>query len=297
MRMENWRKGVAVFAGVLLPLPLLVLLWGLLRQEVPAEILPGVRVSPMLTHDQRMRLTTYLRECGSGTPCERPLGCLYASRYRQAYCTDSQCMTDTQCEEDEVCRPLATEDHGLLVRICVPIGVRQEGENCDPSPKDKGHSCSAGLVCAGHDYNWCGRQCHPGAQAECPEGFFCADIEPEPTCLPTCEKQGCPEGQQCVRFEEGASVCSHVYGPNCQQTPCPEGRSCRVLTQAEHPGKAWMECIERCGKELPPCGAGKVCDVWQCLPDCDPQGLAVCGDGFRCRQSWPDSPMACRPDW
>src|SRR5205823_3392474 len=131
----------------------------------------------------------YLRECESSTACERPLGCLYESRYRQAYCSDSQCMTDMQCQEDEVCRPLATKDNGLLVRICVPIGVRQEGENCDPAPKDKGYSCAAGLVCAGHDYHWCGRPCRLGAQAECPKGFFCADAEPAPACLPTCEKQ------------------------------------------------------------------------------------------------------------
>ena len=73
---ESWRKRVAVFVGVLLPLPLLLLLWGLLKPEVPADGAPGVRVSPMLTHDQRMRLMTYGRHCGPGKEkCEPPLGC------------------------------------------------------------------------------------------------------------------------------------------------------------------------------------------------------------------------------
>jgi hypothetical protein len=283
---------------VVLTLPLVLLLWILLRPEVPVEAPTGVRISPMLDNEQRMRLTTYRRECGSHAECEPPLGCLFEARYNQSYCTDSQCITNAQCPEDQVCRNLATHESGPLVRICVPIGVRQEGESCDPAPQDKGHSCAAGLMCSGHNDSWCGRPCRPGAQAgECPEGFFCADTDSEPTCLPTCEKRGCPEGQHCVRFEEGTSVCARVYGPNCQEAHCPEGRVCRVLTQPPHPEKAWMECLERCGKGLPPCGAGKVCDVWQCLPTCDPQGPDVCGEGYRCRQRWPDTPFACRPDW
>lgn len=289
------RLGV-VLAGVLLPLPLL-LLWGVLRPQVP-EAPAGGRITPMLDHEQRMRLPSYLHECVSNTECEPPLGCVYESRYRQAYCTDSQCLTDTQCPEGHLCRPLATIQPGLLVRLCVPLGVRKEGESCDPSPKDKGHACEAGLICAGRDYHWCGRPCHLEArETECPEGFFCSDTGPEPVCLPTCATQGCAEGQQCVRFEEGASVCARVYGPNCQQSLCPEGRKCRVLTQPTHPSNAWMECLERCGEGLPPCGVGKVCDVWLCLPGCDPQGPNVCGDGYRCRQGWPDTPFACRPDW
>jgi hypothetical protein len=294
----NGRMIAGGCTGMLLPLPLVLLLWALLKPALPLETPAGVRLSPMLDHEQHMRLTTYRRECGPGAGCEPPLGCLYESRYRQAYCTDSQCMTDAQCPEDQVCRALATKEAGLLVRICVPVGVRQEGENCDPAPKDKGHACVAGMVCGGHDTSWCGRPCHLGSHTgECPEGFFCADTGPEPVCLPTCETRGCPEDEQCVQFEEGASVCAHVYGANCQQSPCPEDRKCWVLTRPPHPRKAWMECLERCGKEFPPCGAGKLCDVWQCLPSCDPQGPNLCGEGYRCRQPWPDSPFACHPDW
>jgi hypothetical protein len=294
----NWRTAGVGCTGLLLPLPLLLLLWGVLRPEVPAESPAGARISPMLDNEQRMRLATYRHECGPRVECEPPLGCLYESRYRQAYCTDSQCLTDAQCPEDQLCRALATKQNGPLVRICVPIGVRQEGESCHPAPKDKGHACVAGLVCGGRNDSWCSRPCRPGAQeAVCPEGFFCADTRPEPVCLPTCERQGCPEGQHCVQFDEGASACARVYGPNCQESPCPEGLGCWVLTNPPRPGKAWMECIERCGEGLPSCGAGKVCDVWLCLPECNPQGADVCGEGYRCQQPSPDRPFACRPVW
>jgi len=294
----SWRKVAAICVSVLLPLPLVLLLWALLKPDVPAGPGRGMHVSPMLDNEQRMRLLTYRHECRSGAECEPPLACLFEARYNQAYCTDSQCMLDAQCPENHACRPLATKDSGLLVRICVPIGERHEGEYCDPAPRDKGHACAAGLVCSGHDYHWCGRPCRPGAQATgCPEGFFCAETAPEPICLPTCTERECPEGQHCVRFEEGASVCARVYGPNCRESPCADGQVCRALTAPTHPGKIWMECIERCGKDASPCGPGKVCDGWQCLPSCSPQSPGVCEEGFRCRQPWPDSPFACHPDW
>jgi hypothetical protein len=294
----TWRTALVGCAGTLLPLPLALLMWLLVKPPVPTETQVGSPIGPMLTQEQRSRLSTYRRECGSGSDCEPPLGCLYESRYRQAYCTDSQCMTDAQCPEGQVCRPLATKETGPLVRLCIPVGVRQEGESCNPAPKDKGYACAAGLVCGGKNYSWCARPCRLSAQvAECPEGFFCADTVPEAVCLPTCEGRECPEGQSCVRLDEGASTCAHVYGAQCQHSPCPEEQACRVLTNPPHPGKAWMECIERCGKGYPACGTGKVCDVWQCLPGCEPQAADACGEGYRCGQPSPDRPSACRPDW
>ncbi len=239
---------------------------------------------------------TYGRDCESSAECEPPLGCVWAARYNRSYCTDSQCTTDAQCSEGQVCRKLATEEHGQFVRVCTPVGVRQEGENCNDIPSDQKSACAAGLVCAGKD-GWCARPCQPGAPVQCPNGFFCADTTPEPACLPTCEKRGCPEGQQCLRFEEGSSQCEHVYGDNCQQTSCPEGQECHMLPAPSQPGKAWLWCVELCRKDSPRCSAGKVCDGWKCIPACDPQGPAICAEGFRCRQQEPDSLLGCRPDW
>ncbi len=292
----NWRPLLPVCVGVLLILPLLLLLGMILRPETGSETPTRVRISPVLDGEQRARLLTYKRPCLSSAECEPPLGCLYQSRYRHAFCTDSQCATDAQCPEGQACRELATKREGPLVRLCIPVGARQEGENCFPAPEDQESACAAGLLCAGMN-GWCARTCHPGAQGECPEGFFCADTTPQPACLPTCEQRGCPAGQQCIRFDEGSSMCAHVYGTNCQQSPCPEGQRCSVFGNPAQPGKAWFECVERCGKNLPPCSAESFCDDYQCLPRCDPQGADICAEGFRCRQPWPDLPFACRPDW
>jgi hypothetical protein len=295
------RKLVAIFAGVLLPLPLVLLLWGLLKPEVPAQAPPGVRISPMLNNEQRMRLVTYGRHCGPGAECEPPLGCLFDPRYPRSTCTDSHCLTDAQCQEGEVCQSLATWGGGPQVRVCVPIGPRQEGEGCVELPRDKANACAAGLLCGGREQGWCARPCRMGDTQNCPESFFCADTVPQPLCLPTCATRQCPAGQQCIPLGEGASVCVQVYGPQCQQTPCPEGRKCDVAYEPQYPGKVWMECVEKCGEDLPACGAGKVCDGWHCLPACDPHGPAeACGEGYHCSRSWEEGPFSCQPlywDW
>jgi Cys-rich repeat protein len=292
----NGRTLLSVCAGVLLPVPLVVLLGMLLHPEQALEAETGARISPMLDGEQRMRLVTYRRDCETSAECEPPLGCLYSFRYWHAYCIDSECLTDAQCPEGQVCLKLATQQSGPLVRQCIPVGMRQEGENCHRVPEDQKGACAAGLVCAGR-YAWCALPCHLDTPEECPEGFFCADTTPEPACLPTCEKRGCPAGQQCIQFLEGASQCMQVYGTNCQESPCPEGRQCQVMPDPPHPGKAWLWCVEKCGKDRPPCPTGKVCSEYECVPACDPQDPAACAEGFRCRKPWPDSPFGCQPDW
>jgi Cys-rich repeat protein len=292
----NRRTLLTVCVGLLLPLPLALLLGTLLQPEHGQAALTGMIVSPMLDGEQRARLATYRRRCFSTAECEPPLGCLYEDRYRQAYCTDSQCATDTQCPEGQVCRALASQGSDLFVRACIPVGLRQEGEHCYRLPANQKSACVEELMCGGR-YGWCARPCRLGKQNECSEGFFCADTRPQPACLPTCEKEGCPAGQHCIRFEEGASMCARVYGTHCQQTPCSGGQRCKVFANPPQPGKVWMNCVERCGKDLPPCSAGRVCDGYECVPACDPQGPSVCAEGYRCRQPWPDDPFGCHPDW
>ncbi len=295
-RTMNWRTPLRVCMGVLLSLPLILLLGSLLQPAVGTETSTGVRISPMLDTEQRMRLITYRRPCRSSAECDPPLGCLFQSRYGQATCIDSQCATDAQCPEGQTCRMLATKENGPLVRICIPVGERNEGERCHPVPEDQKSACAPGLLCGGMN-GWCARPCHLGVPEECPEGFFCAGTTPAPVCLPSCERHGCPAGQQCIQFDEGTSQCAQVYGTNCQQTPCPGGRRCSVLSAPRQPQKAWLWCVERCGKDLPPCPSGLFCDDYECIPACDPQGTALCAEGFRCRLPWPDLPFGCHPDW
>ena len=211
-------------------------------------------------------------------------------------CTDSQCTVDQECPAGLRCGKLPTEKSDMLVRACIAVGVRREGEYCHRFPDTQESACAEGLLCAGKE-GWCARSCRLDKQGPCPEGFFCADTVPEPACLPTCEKQGCPAGQHCIRFEEGASRCVHVYGVNCQQAPCPGEQRCSVRVEPKHPEKAWLRCIEWCRKEPPRCPAGMSCGEYFCIPACDPDGSLVCPEGYRCERGKRDGAFGCTPDW
>ncbi|SEM24293.1 hypothetical protein SAMN05444354_113159 [Stigmatella aurantiaca] len=239
------RKTVLVgLAGGLLPIPLILLMAGALRPTSPETAPGGRRISPVLDTEMRTKLSTYRRSCGPGRPCEAPLGCVWDTRIFTQYCTDSQCLTDLQCPQGQVCRPVATEGEGPLVRFCVPIGRRQEGERCLALAKNLEAACAAGLLCGGKE-GWCARPCQSGATDACPVGFFCAETALEPVCLPSCERQGCPAGQHCIRYEESASACAEVQGDNCQSTPCPEGLRCQVEYERARPGQVRMNCVAR----------------------------------------------------
>jgi hypothetical protein len=136
-----------------------------------------------------------------------------------------------------------------------------------------------------------------GDATSCAEGFFCADVFPEPVCLPTCETRGCPEGQECMHYKNGASVCEVVYGPQCQKAPCPENRECTVIPSSHLPGKVWTECVVECGKGHPACPEGTACNRWHCLPTCKPGAPNACAEGYRCAQEDERSPWVCLPDW
>jgi hypothetical protein len=297
----RWRTVLAILSSLLLPMPL-VLLLGSVMQPAHPEVSPGgKRISPVLTSEERAQLMTYHRDCGAGVSCEPPLGCIVEIRAGLHLCTDSECTVDTQCPEGQVCRTIATVESSPLVRLCAPVGVRQEGEPCYVLGETREEACAPGLLCGGFDEEWCARPCQLGDTEECPAGFFCANTEPEPVCLPTCEARGCPEGQHCIRHEKGVSVCAHVYGSQCQQTPCPRGGKCVVFREPARPDTAWMECIERCGEGYPPCGDGLICDEWLCTAPCDPQEPHPCGEGYACKQprpdKRPDGPYGCQPEW
>ena len=287
------RALLGVLVGLLLPVPLVLLLGGALYPGPWSGTPGGRRLSPVLDVEERTRRLTYHRYCQQSTECESPLGCFADLRVLTHYCTDSQCMADEQCPEGQVCRPLRTSGAGPLVRFCVPVGVRQEGERCLYIGGDRDSACSLGLLCS---EGWCGRPCGKDDAASCPEGFFCAHESPVPVCLPTCEARGCPEGQQCVRYDKGASACAVVHGPFCQQSPCADGRACDVDYAARRPGKAWMECVQECSAEQPTCPEGFACNKWHCQPSCDPRLPEACGEGYRCERARRSSSWVCQPD-
>lgn len=281
-------------AALLLPVPLVMLMLGILPLERWASAPVDARVSPVLEFEARTQLQSYGHYCRTSSRCEPPLGCLEDMRAGTAYCTDSECTTDRECPEGQQCRSLATRGGGPLVRFCILLGERKEGERCFHLPSDSEGACGPNLLCAGD--GWCARPCRIDDLHGCPEGFRCTDVTPEPACLPTCEARGCPQGQRCVRQEDGVSVCAVTYGPDCQSDP--SCARCEADIFPPYPGEAWMECVQRCGKPGdPPCPDGSICDIGTCARVCDRKVPGVCGEGFFCRRGVADKPSHCEPNW
>lgn len=291
MSTREWKK---ILAGVLLPAPLIVLavygMQGVMRKPSSGE----ARLSPVLSNEDRLKLKTYQRPCKKGEECEAPLACLPHPGLFKAYCTDSECVTDAQCQEGYSCQVLQSWDNGLGIRKCIPLGIRKEGERCVSIPASQDEACWPGLLCG---LDWCGRPCKKGVPGTCPEGFFCADVTPGPLCLPACELSGCPEGQECIRFNQGVSACAVVHGGNCQQTGCLSGQTCERLDREDRPREVWMQCVTPCGKEgHPSCPQGLICEYFSCKKPCDPEALDDCGPGYRCGRFRPERPWVCMFD-
>jgi hypothetical protein len=292
----NWRIALGAGLGGLLIAPLAWLAWSSLDPPSKPDRLDESKVSPVLTPEERKSLRTYQSRCITGADCEPPLGCFRSYRYLYSHCTDSACTTDEECPEGQACRVLTTFQ-GPWVRKCVLLGFREEGEGCYQFPAEQDSACRPALHCAGE--GWCSRPCLKGTSGSCPEGFFCAEVEPQPACLPTCEARGCPQGQECVRSEkDGASVCAVVHGHNCQRAPCPLGSSCEDSLVPSRPGEAWVYCVQHCGKpETPPCPADHVCYFDDCERTCSPEKPGACGEGFHCVKMPKGGPWLCKPEW
>lgn len=288
------RAVAGALIGLLLPVPLVLLLLRSVREPRRPPAPEATLISPILQFEEKMRLPTYHRNCHDNSECEPPLSCLSDTRRRLTYCTDSQCLTDMQCPEGEVCRGVGSVGGGRLVRLCITVGVRQEGQQCWSTPTTRETACGPGLLCGGE--GWCARPCAKGGTQDCPEGFFCADVAPEPLCLPTCAGRSCPEGQQCVRHEDGASACAVVYGANCQDdATCTQ---CDVASFPQAPGQAWMECVRRCGGDgSPDCPEGSACGWLQCRPTCGTSRSGSCDKGFYCAKAYGGRPPVCIPEW
>lgn len=218
----SWRKAATFTLGLLLPVPLVVAIGLIYRQDHTHSVAPDRLISPVLSRAERAKLQTYQRACRQSVDCDPPLACLNIDGGGSSSCVDSECLTHSQCAEGFICRILGSQDDGPLVRTCVPPGSVPEGTLCVEAPANRQGSCRPGLICAG----WCGRPCQLDQPSSCPPGSFCADSLNGPLCLPSCTAGSCPSGQQCIRSGEGVSFCATVAGENCQRSACPEGREC-----------------------------------------------------------------------
>lgn len=288
----SWRRVLSVVLALFVPVPLVWLVFIAMSGSSTHVPLPrGKTLVPMLSHEERLRLSTYERDCSTDADCDPQLRCVYdvpTTRYR---CTDSKCSEDEHCPEGSACIPRAAANDKDVIRVCALLGVRKEGELCERTPFRRKDGCERGLVC----YGLCGRPCQVDEPDSCPEGYFCQEGSEASSCLPTCEGRSCPEGQRCVQLMEKASVCMTIHGQDCERTPCARELHCTHTTYPSTPGEIWMECLRDCGESKPPCPEGTVCYLFQCRKSCDPQDSSVCDPTFRCGRSHPSMPWACLP--
>jgi hypothetical protein len=294
----RWRTPLAILLGLLLLLPLAwsiyVAMFGHVAMLGGSHPTSEVKVAPMLSAEARRRLMTYERPCGGSKQCEPPLGCFFNTRSRWVYCTDSRCMTDQQCSDDMACRTFKTLGQGPAIRHCTLVGTQKEGDTCYDMSDSRDEACERDLVCQG---NRCGRPCRMGEPGSCPKGFLCREGINGPSCLPTCEGRACPEGQDCIRLDEGVSVCAEVYGQNCQRTPCPGGQECFLDNPVSHPREVWGTCLLYCDEKSPSsCPEGFVCQIGACRKSCDPAVPNACGPHYTCYRYSEKYAWTCDPD-
>lgn len=263
----NWRAGLAIVVGLLLPVPLLLAvgLFSPIGIDSSATS-PRVQVIPRFSSAQLRAMPTFRRSCRGDADCDTALACLTRQYPWSPTCVASDCVTDSDCGEGSLCRPIQLRER--VVRLCGGLGTVQEGEWCVKLPQHKDQGCAPGLVCVAGD---CARRCQLQDPRSCPTGFACMDMDAEgPVCLHSCEESGCPEGQRCVQLSKGNSVCAQVHGKDCQHDePCPAPRTCDVYMGAEsRRGNAWMQCRLPCDKEVPSCPQDSACSASRCHRRC-----------------------------
>lgn len=285
--MIDWRKVFGFFGGLLLLLPLLCLV--VISRFNDLAPPSGPRLVPRLNREEHSRLQTFLQPCQSDAECELPLACFFIPQDGRWSCGDSICSIDADCSPGFTCQQQSSVSGTAVHQICVPVGVRAEGEECHSIPDSAEDACKPGLRCHGY----CGRPCEPARLASCPAGFFCKDAPAGALCWPTCTGQTCPEGQECIDKGEAASICARVEGFNCLRTPCPEGQRCIVQTRPSDPHVAWTRCNISCDPQKQDCPGGMTCFIRSCFRPCDPQGPNTCGPPYTCRQLFKGAPWFC----
>jgi len=237
-----------------------------------------VRDRPYVPLKKLIRMPHYKRACRHAEDCPAPLSCLLDWRYFGEICMASECESELQCREGEVCQPV--DARGAPVRLCVPKGVVAEGARCATFPLKTTEACQPGLFC---NFGYCGRPCRPGEPADCPRGTFCREYLGETSCAPTCLETGCPSGVECVSpldSEEKLSLCVKVIGDGCLKSPCPQGEKCNKELAPSLQTLA-ASCIARCS-ETAPCARGYTCFEGSCRRPCRIDGPEVCGPDYVC---------------
>lgn len=290
------RTILGAIVGLLLPLPFMLdhCAAKLQQHQTLLGVNPwGANIVPILTQEERRALLTYRRPCDNQKDCAPPLACLHLSPGGERVCIDSSCMTDLQCKQGFTCRTRQGLEDGPLVRRCVLVGQRKEGQPCLETTTRLESACEPGLLC-GNGY--CGRPCQLDGPSSCPAGFVCRAGPETSFCQPFCKGGDCPEGQDCVGAGTDDASCMVIRGPNCLRDPCPEGLSCNPIDYTPR-AEAWtarVECVIPCGKGKWSCPKDSVCFLGGCQRECGPDAGEVCAPGQQCIEQVPGRLWLCR---
>lgn len=246
--------------------------WTHAPQNVPS--------SPARLRGQLLSLPTLDKPCLKHEECESPLSCVLDIRVRGRRCLSDECDSDAGCQLGFVCR--ATETEGRAVRLCFVQGVMREGQLCERNPLKQGEACEGDLLC---NHRFCGRRCRLEDPASCPEHFACVKNGAlEPSCVPSCLREGCSEGKRCVQIEGDFSVCGVLGGDtDCEAHPCPPQEKCgkNVIDLS---GRVYMACFRPCDASQP-CPQGSFCAYGACAQECDHKVRESCGPNRKCAYS------------
>lgn len=128
---RRWRMILGLIVGWFLPVPFIIYgspwFW---VYQTHTNTSWDARVVPILARDERRALLTYGHTCQAEKDCEPPLACMSLFPSDEPVCVDSSCMTDLQCKQGFTCRTREALNQAAVVRRCVLIGSRQEGQPC-----------------------------------------------------------------------------------------------------------------------------------------------------------------------
>lgn len=234
--------------------------------------------------------------CRTDSDCPAGTGCVANRETRRFECMPSECEEDAHCFPGLVCRRVSRWGAGAVIRRCVPVGPRDEGQTCDTQFVSVAGACREGLLC---HRGLCSRPCRPEDTASCPGGFACEEDEDGAACFPDCRVVGCSGGQQCKRLNNGASECLTEVRGDCPETTCGPGERCNMRLARGH-GVFW--CARVCDPlRADSCPADQLCGIGggtvsTCYPRCDPMDPDSCGEGSKCTTISEDlSQWGCRP--
>lgn len=220
--------------------------------------------------------------CRTDSDCPVGKGCVANRETRRFECMEPECEEDAHCFPGTVCRRVTREETGPIIRRCVPVGARREGESCDILFVSPAGGCQEGLIC---HRGLCSVPCRREDAASCSEGHVCEEGTDGAACFPDCRARGCPTGQRCKRLQGEDFQCLEQVQGECPETPCGAGERCNMRVSR---GRGVFWCARLCDPlRADSCPAGQVCGVGggtisTCYRRCDPMELDSCGEGQRC---------------